>query len=146
MVECDFEMQDFDCSRNQTCGVCCVESQSDHITAACMTKDPDRPDGHHASQSFNRVNGPADGPHPGWRDLRWPCRFLLHVTSKLPPHTEAHRFFKPCDCFHGFTMFDLPAPNQIFKKLLLNYLDKEIQCSWRVTQHFEIPCFIQPAI
>lgn len=65
MDVCDFEMQDFDCSRNQSWGVCCVESQSEHITAVCMTKDPDRPHGHYASEGFNGVNGPADGLHPG---------------------------------------------------------------------------------
>lgn len=65
MALCDFQMQDLDGCRNQIWGVCCLESQSDRITAVCLTKDPDRPDGHHASQSFNGLNGPADGPHPG---------------------------------------------------------------------------------
>ncbi|KAG7482831.1 hypothetical protein JOB18_031190 [Solea senegalensis] len=81
-----------DCSRDQTCGVCCVESQSDHITAACMTKDPDR---HHASQSLNRVNGLTDGPHPGWREWQWPFGLLLLAMSKLPPHTSSYRHLKP---------------------------------------------------
>lgn len=81
MAVCDFEMQDFDCSRNQTWGVCCVESQSEHITAVCMTKDPEHRDGHHASQNFNRVNGPADGPHPGWRELQWPWWLQQTATS-----------------------------------------------------------------
>lgn len=43
-----------------------VESQSDHITAVRLTKKTLAvPNGHHASQGFNGVNGPADGPHPG---------------------------------------------------------------------------------
>lgn len=69
MAACDFEPQDFDCSRNPTGGggwpLSVQKVSRTTLLLSVPTKDPDRPDGHHASRSFNRLNGPADGPHPG---------------------------------------------------------------------------------
>lgn len=81
--------------------------KSNHITAVCMTKDPDRPDERHASQSFNGVNGPADGPHPGGRELPRLGRLRLLAGGKLPPHaatcrTMMSRLYQPA--------FNLPSP------------------------------------
>lgn len=50
-VNSNYEMQGSDCSRNQRWGV--------HDQSA------EGSDRYHASQSFNGVNGPADGRHPG---------------------------------------------------------------------------------
>lgn len=71
MATSDFEKQDFDCSLSQLKGggglfffffwkVCLTKS-----LLSVLGNNPDRPDGHHASRSFNGLNAPTDGPHPG---------------------------------------------------------------------------------
>lgn len=87
---CDFEMRQSDGFRNHMReGVGRVESQSDWITAVCMTKDIQHRIGHHGSWSFNRVNGPDDGPHPGWRDR---SVWVVTLPKELPTQMLDHPF------------------------------------------------------
>lgn len=62
-------------------GLLCGKSV--HIIAVCITKDPYHPRGHHASQSFNGVNGPSSrSVHIRVEgELQRPSRVLLQAAS-----------------------------------------------------------------